>query len=682
MRSHRSRAEDRPFAGSLFAPRRLTALVLAACLCTAGWGQKAVPTDLTQASLEELANLQVTSVSKKDQALSQAGAAVFVITQEDIRRSGMMNIPDLLRMVPGVDVARLDSNAWAISIRGFNSRYSDKVLVLIDGRSVYSEVFSGVYWDQQNVPLEDIDRIEVIRGPGGTVWGANAVNGVINIITKSSKDTQGGLLTAATGSEENLEGLAQYGGKLGSTGAYRAYGNYFNIEPALLAPGVEAADGWHGSSGGFRADWDLSPRDTLTVQGDMLQTAEGQTLTAVLANQLPLEPTFNELVTVGSGNVQGQYNHILSNGSDLTLLAYFDRVHRVEVGNSVEQKADVDIQYHFRIGSRNDLVAGAGYLLTNESFTGLLDGLFVPDHRRDNLFSTFLQDQIELSPHLALTFGTKLEHNGFTGFEFEPSAQLVWTPKDRQSVWLSAARAIRQPSPLDENIQVDAAIVPMQNGSFGVVELSGNPALKAETVLDYELGYRNQVNRKVSFDISTFLSNYKDLRTTEPGVPFFTVDSGPPHLVIPEMWGNLARALNYGVELSGSWDVTSRWRLSPGFSLLHMNVKPDASSADPTVAATAGYSPKHQAQLRSSVKLSHRLEWDTSVYFVGVLSNGPVPAYTRLDTHLGWTMGEPLYFSVGGQNLLSPHHFEFVSGNLVDPTEVERSYVGKITWRF
>ena len=414
----------------------------------------------------------------------------------------------------------------------------------------------------------------------------------------------------------------------------------------------------------------------------MLQTAEGQTLTAVIANQLPLEPTFNEPVTVGAGNLQGKYVHTFSDGSELTVLTYFDRVHRDEVAENVEQKYNTDLQYHFKIGSRQDLVAGVGYRLSTDSFTGLLNGFFVPDHRRDSLFSVFLQDEIELTPNLAFTFGTKLEHNAFTGFEYEPSAQLVWTPRDRQSVWLSAARAIRQPSPLDENVHVASAIVPMDNGSFGVLELLGNPELKAETMLDYELGYRNQVNRKLYFDVSTFLSHYTDLRTTEPGAPYFTSDPGPPHVVLPIEWGNLARALNYGTELSGTWDVTSRWRISPGFSLLHMDVKPDASSGDTTVAATGGYSPKHQFQLRSSVKLSHRLEWDTSVYFVGVLTNGPVPAYTRLDTHLGWTMGESLYFSVSGQNLLSPHHFEFINGSLVDPTEVERSYVGKITWRF
>ncbi len=659
---------------------RLTALALTACLCAPGWGQNSID-DLTNASLEELANIQVTSVSKKEQALSKAGAAVFVITQEDIRRSGVMNIPDLLRMVPGVDVARLDSNTWAISIRGFNDRYSNKVLVLIDGRSVYSENFSGVFWDQLNVPLEDIERIEVIRGPGGTVWGANAVNGVINIITKSSKDTQGGLMTAQTGSAENLGGLLQYGGKIGDKGTYRVFGNDFNVASSELSPGVQGADGWHGSSGGFRSDWVLSPRDSLTVQGDLSQTGEGQTLTSILVSQGFLSRTFNEPMSVGAGDVQAQYTHTFSNGSELSWRTYFESVHRHDEAEETEEDADTGLQYHFKIGSRNDLMAGAGYRLTDSSYVGFYDAFFVPDRSRDNLFSVFLQDEIELTHNLTLTFGSKLEHNAFTGFEYEPSAQLVWTPKERQSVWISAARAIRQPSLQDENIDVAAALVPLQNGAFGVVEISGNPDMKAETMLDYELGYRNQVNRRMSFDVSTFLSNYSDLRTQDPETPFFTLDPGPPHLVFPSIWGNLARARDYGGELSASWDVTGWWRLSSGFSLLHMNITPTPPIADIAVASV-GASPKHQAQLRSLVKLSHRVEWDTSAYFVGALGNGPVPAYTRLDTRVGWTMGRSLYFSVSGQNLLSPHHFEFLSGYQVHPTEVERSIVGKITWRF
>ena len=297
------------------AVRLILVLLLSGNLSVPGLAQNSTPSDLTQVSLEDLMNMQVTSVSKKGQNLKKTGAAVFVINQEDIRRSGVTNIPDLLRMAPGVDVARIDANTWAISIRGFNYRYSSRVLVLIDGRTVYTPTFSGVFWDEQDVPLEDIDRIEVIRGPGGTVWGANAVNGVINIITKSSKDTQGGLVTAGTGSEQSADGLFQYGGKAGQKGHYRVFGRYFNVENSARAGGGPAADGWHGSHGGFRSDWNPSDRDAVTVQGDLFGTSEGQTVTTLFSNQLPDFRTLNDKVTVGSGNVLGRWNHTFSNGS-------------------------------------------------------------------------------------------------------------------------------------------------------------------------------------------------------------------------------------------------------------------------------------------------------------------------------------------------------------------------------
>ena len=305
----------------------------------AGRGQIA-PRDLTQASLEDLMNLQVTSVSKKEQKLSKAGAAVYVITQEDVRRSGATNIPDLLRMVPGVDVARLDANRWAVSIRGFNYIYADKVLVLIDGRTVYLDSASNVFWDQQDVPLEDIDHIEVIRGPGGTVWGANAVNGVINIITKNAKATQGGLVTAGSGSEETAEGLVQYGGKIGSKGAYRAFGRYFNINNTLAPGGQNAADGWHISHGGFRSDWDLSRKDSLTVQGDLYGSEAGQTITTVFSNALPRQGTLNDPLSNATGNILGRWNHTLTNGSDTSLQVFYDFNHRA--ANAFDYFVDTD----------------------------------------------------------------------------------------------------------------------------------------------------------------------------------------------------------------------------------------------------------------------------------------------------------------------------------------------------
>ena len=365
--------------------------------------------DLAQTSLEDLMNIEVTSVSKKEQKLSQVGAAVFVITQEDIRRSGATNIPDLLRMVPGIHVAQLDANIWAISIRGFTDRYGDKVLVLIDGRSVYSPLTSGVNWDQQDVPLEDIDRIEVIRGPGGTVWGANAVNGVINIITKNAKTTQGGLATASGGSHEFGQGLLQYGGTLGQKFAYRVFGSYGNVGNSASPSGEAVADGWHKVHSGVRSDWDLSPRDTLTVQGDLFQSREGQTLDTLFSNDLPREAIIQDTITVGAGDILGRWNHALANGSDTTLQFYYDAYHRVDRGFSeTRNTVDFDFQHHLTTGSRQEIVWGLGYRTTSDNTTAGYAAEYVPARLRDNLFSAFVQDDIRLTNSLSLHSGLEV----------------------------------------------------------------------------------------------------------------------------------------------------------------------------------------------------------------------------------------------------------------------------------
>jgi len=637
--------------------------------------------DLRALDLEDLMNLRVTSVAKKDQTLSRAGAAVYVITQEDIRHSGMTNIPDLLRIVPGVDVARIDANTWAISIRGFNYRYSSKVLVLIDGRTVFTPGFSGVYWDQQSLPLEDIERIEVIRGPGGTVWGANAVNGVINIITKSARDTSGGLVSAGTGSKDSAQGLVQYGGSAGTKGAYRVYGRYFRVENSTSGDGGRAADGWHGSQAGFRSDWNLSHHDNLTVQGDVFGTSEGQTVTTLFSNRLPDSHTFNDKVRVGNGNLLGRWNHTFANGSQTSLQLYYDRVRRVDEGLESLNTGDVDFQYHFQAGSRNDIVTGVGYRLTDHSFAGGYSFAFGTGYRRNNLFSTFLQDEVKVTNSVALTIGSKLEHNAYTGLEYEPSAQLVWTPTDRQTVWASASKAIQQPSWYFAESRQDVAAFPA-NGGFAVYQILGNSQSTAARLFDYEVGYRTQLSKRLTLDATGFLSDYRRLQTLEPHTPFFTLSPAPPHLVLPNVWDNLGHARNYGVELSANWGVTSWWRISPGFSFLRMKLWLDPSSKDTSLAATPGDSPKRQAQLRSTMNLAHHLEWDTSAYCVGALGTGPVPSYIRLDTRLGWRVGEFVEFSIAGQNMLAPRRTEFMDALQIHPTQVDRSVVGRVTWRF
>ncbi|MGD1091682.1 MAG: TonB-dependent receptor [Bryobacteraceae bacterium] len=450
------------------AHRCMCVLFAAVWLAIPVFAQTPTAADLTQESLEDLMNVQVTSVSKREQKLSRTGAAIFVLTQEDIHRSGMMNIPDLLRMVPGVNVARIDANTWAISIRGFDTRYSDKVLVLIDGRSVYMPSFSGVYWDQLDVPLENIERFEVIRGPGGTVWGTNAMNGVINIITKRSQDTQSGLITAGTGSEENVEGLAQYGGKIGDSGTYRVFGRYFNIETSTLPNGGDAADAWHGEHGGFRSDWTLSPQDSLTVQGDWFETREGQTLTTVLSNNLPTIATFNDPIKVDSENIVGRWDHALQNGSDISLQVYYDHLNRVdEAITEISDNIDASFQHHLEVGSKHNIVWGFDFRQTRDNLTPGYDVTWSKAQRTDNLYSTFVQDEIRLTKSLSFTIGSKFEHNAYTGFEMEPSAQLVWTPTGHQTVWISAGQAIRQPSRQDAQIEYDVTTFPLDEAASG-----------------------------------------------------------------------------------------------------------------------------------------------------------------------------------------------------------------------
>jgi iron complex outermembrane receptor protein len=640
----------------------------------------AIP-DLTKASLEDLMNIQVTSVSKKEQRLSNAGAAVFVIAEEDIRRSGATNIPDLLRMVPGVQVARIDANAWAISIRGFNTRYSNKVLVLIDGRSVYSPSFSGVFWDQQAVPLEDIERIEVIRGPGAAVWGANAVNGVINIITKSAKATEGGLLRAGTGTVDNASGLLRYGGTAGNSGSYRVFGQYSRIADGVLANERQGVDGWRRLNGGFRSDWDLGARDSLTVEGNVFSNSEGQTRWPGFSAVLPLEDAFSDTITARGGDLLGRWNHTLQGGSDMSLQVYADAYRRVDLGVPETHKAlDIDFQHHVTWGSRNDIVWGLGYRTTHSGLASQ-DISPVPGGRTDSLYSAFVQDEIRITDALRFTAGSKFEHNAYTGFEYEPMLGLTWALNSRQAIWSSASRAIRQPALTDASLDAVIGDIPLPGGLVERVVLRGNPSVKAEQLRDYEAGYRAQLNKRVSVDIAFFASFYRRLETVEDPVTFALPDRQSGVLLVPLTFDNKAHAKNLGSELSATWNVTSRWRLSPGYSFLRFQCQPDPGSTDHGGDVFRGDGPRHMFQVRSLFNLSKNLDFDNSLYYVSRLPDGDIPARARLDSRIAWRAGEFLEFSLTGQNLLRPRTFEFGDSSVAG-TQAERSVFGQITWRF
>jgi iron complex outermembrane receptor protein len=637
--------------------------------------------DLTQVSIENLMNVEVTSVSKKEQKLSQVAAAVYVITQEDIRHSGATNIPDLLRMVPGLDVAQINANTWAISSRGFNSEFANKLLVLIDGRTVYTPLFGGANWDTFDVPLEDIDRIEVIRGPGGTIWGANAVNGVINVITKKTEDTLGGLVTTGGGTAAQEFGTVQYGGKIQQDTSYRIFARYLNGDHFPDLNGTNGEDGWHLLHGGFREDTRLSAKDSLTTQGDLYAGSEGSTIVHTILNP-PENVEVQRLTPLSGGNVLGKWNHIFSDRADMTVQIYFDRYTRS--GPEVRETRntyDFEFQNHLVWGNRQDVIWGFGYRHSADQTLGTIDEAFAPADWDGDLFSAFVQDQITVRPdRVFLSIGTKLENSYFTGFDLQPSIRVAWTPNKRHTFWASISRAARTPARRDEGVQAALAAFP---GPTEVL-LEGNANFEAEHVVAYELGYRAQPSPRLSLGATAFINTYTDLESIEPLPPFTNTNFNPPVMVVPMQLSNKMNGTTYGLEVYGKWKVNRVWTVSPGYSFLHMDLRLDPSSLDTvSVADGEGSNPANQAQLRSHVELFHGLSWDANGYFVGRLANQGVPSYTRVDTQLAWKVSERVTLSAVGQNLLQDHHLEFNDFlQVVNSALIKRSAYAKLTWRF
>jgi len=642
-------------------------------------------TDLTATSLEDLMDIEVTSVSKKEEKLFQTAAAIYVITQEDIRRSGLTSIPELLRMVPGLSVARIDGNKWAISARGFNSRFANKLLVLIDGRSVYSPLFSGVYWETQDLLLEDVERIEVIRGTGATLWGANAVNGVINIITKQAKDTQGGLLTAGIGTEEQGFGSLRFGDKLGENSYYRFYAKYFNRGKSVDFSGLPAADRWDALRGGLRIDWQASQKDSLTLQADIYNGDAGQRI-ALFHTLPPFTRTIEDRVNFAGGNVNARWKRTSSDRSDMAIQLYYDRTKREEAYfGEGRDTFNIEFQNHLALGKRHDMIWGLGYRVTSDHLANRPTISFTPNKRTDNLFSGFWQHEILLAPErLRLTLGSKVEHNNYTGFEAQPNLLLLWTPGDRQTVWTSVSRAVRTPARIEDDLQSPYQVLPGAGGIPNVVTIFGNRAFRSETLVAFELGYRVRPANNLSLDISTFYNSYRRLRSGVPGVPFFAAAPFPPRVVIPLILGNRLQGESYGAEATGNWNIRSNWKVTAGYSFLRLQLHPYPGTPLPADAENEeGNSPRHQAQIHSYLTLPHNLELDTALYRVSRLNTGAIAGYTRFDARLGWRLTESLDLSIGLQNLLAPRRPEFGQTNLGETlTQSERGIYGKLTWRF
>lgn len=641
--------------------------------------------DLANQSLESLMNVQVTSVSKTEQKLSQTAAAVFVITQEDIARSGATNIPDLLRMVPGMDVAQIDADTWAINSRGFNARFANELQVLVDGRSVYTDSFGGVFWDQLDLPLEDIERIEVIRGPGGSVWGGNSVNGVINIITKKASETKGAMVVGGGGTEETGFGTLQYGGAAGNSTDYRVFAKYFNDGHLPDAVGQNGGDGWHALRGGFRSDSEVTSRDTLMLQGDLYSVREGSPTFNLPAVTAPAPIPVEAIVNIGGGFLQGVWKHELSARSDTTLEISYDRYEREDELHDNHGTLDVNFQHHMRWGGRQSFLWGAEYRRSTSVTNGDFYVSYVPDNLNTNLYSGFVEDEIEIIPQLAsLTLGARLEHNYASGFNFMPSARTAWQVSAHATLWAAVSRALRTPSEVDTNLRADVASFPGAGGVTDVVAFIGNENVKDEGLTAFEAGYRTILSTSMSVDIASYFDLYDHQETIEPATPFFEASPAPPHLVLPSTYGNLMHGETHGIEVSANLRPAPRWTLSPGYAFeqIHMHLAPESQDTT-SVAGAQGASPVHSAQLRSTVQLWRGLSWNGSAYFVDRLTDPIVPSYTRLDTQLSWRVSEGASVSLVGQNLAHDLHEEFVdTTDTVRSTFVKRSAYVKFTARF
>lgn len=642
--------------------------------------------ELLSLSIEELLRLEITSAAKKPQTISNTAAAIFVIIQEDIRRCGATSIPEALRLAPGVNVARIDGSKWAITTRGFNGRFANKLLVLMDGRSVYTPLFSGVYWDVQDTLLEDIERIEVIRGPGATLWGANAVNGAINIITKHSEKTHGLLVKGGYGSEEQGFTAVRYGSPVGAHGNYRAYVKYFNRDGFDCMDGEEAADDWNAFRGGFRYDGRLGPKDTLTVQGDAYSGTEGQT-----DAEFSLAPPFyrqavDNNTDFSGGNLLLRWERALSESSDLALQAYYDRTKRDETALLKESRNtfDLDFQHRFAFGHQQEIVWGLGFRASWDDIDPNEPSVRINERKQtDLLASCFVQDEIVLKADwLRLILGSKFEHNDYTGFEAQPNARLIWTPSEKHSVWAAVSRAVRTPSRAEEDATLGIGFVPPDPPTpLTLISADGNDDYDSEELLAWELGYRFLANTAYSFDLAAFLNVYDNLRSAEPQA----LDSSalPTHLILPNRADNKLKAKTWGFEGVVDCKVDTWWRVQAAYTYLQMDVDAQTDSNDTvSVDLMEDTSPEHQLSLRSYMDLPYNLELDLWLRYVDKLENLAIDDYLTLDVRLGWQPYPGLELALVGQNLLQDSHIEFEPEYQTLATEVPRGIYGQAVWRY
>jgi iron complex outermembrane receptor protein len=604
--------------------------------------------DLGNMTLEELANVPVTSVSKLSEPLRSVAASVYVISHDDINRSGATSIPEVLRLAPNLEVTQISASDYVVTARGFGSNaadqaFSNKLLVLIDGRSVYTPLFSGLYFDAQDVLLQDVDRIEIVSGPDATVWGANAVNGVINIITRSSDVTQGAYVSAAAGNQE-VDGVARFGGKLNEDTAYRVYGLGFRRDGLLLQSGADAQDAWSKGQAGFRSDWS-GLNDSATLQGDLYRATEGQIQEGVIDGL----------------NTLARWQHRSGEQSQLQIQFYYDYTGRFSSagnGSLILHTYDLDIQQTLRLGSAHALVLGLGERVNTYDIGNTSTLLFLPEHRALTLSNVFLRDTIALSSSLDATIGVKLEDDPFWGWSVLPDVRLSWAVSKTSQVWMAGSRAVRSPTPFDVDVVEKQA---------STIFLTGNPQFHPETVSAFEIGYRAQPATNLTLSTSAFYNVYDDLRTVDPA----------PGGFIPLQFGNELAGDTYGFEAWANLQLTDWWRLGPGFGTLQkrLHFKPGASGL--LGVAQSGDDPSGHATLTSSMDFGRGLSMETSLRYVSSLPNPSLPGYYELGARVGWKVSHNLELALVGSNLLHARHLEYPAP---DGEEILRSVMAQAQW--
>jgi len=652
---------------------RIVHLSLGFALCCAVPQEAAAQAPLIELSLEALGELEVVTASKTPETLWQTSAAISVLTQEDIRRSGATSLPELIRLVPGVQVARIDSDHWAVGVRGFADSFSKSLLVLIDGRSIYTPLFAGVYWGVHDVLIQDIDRIEVIRGPGGTIWGSNAVNGVINIITKPASQTRGVGVSVGVGNVTQGVAELRVGHGNGKGLDYRISAKAFKGGPQQHSDGASWDKWWLGQVG-FRSDWEVSEGSSFTLQGDLYTGDNGQRV-SVGVFVPPSQKVLDDPLEVSGGHVLGTWKRSTGANGHLQLKAYYDRTnldgpHFEEARDTI----DVDLVHSLALARRHNLSWGAGARWSPGRFTQTIPTLdFTPRNQTASLLSVFLQDEIALVPaRLFATVGAKIERNHYTGAETQPTARVRWTPGEFQTVWGAVTRAVRTPS----RIEADIAVTSFALASPLVyIEIAGNPDIDAERLVAYELGYRRLVASRFHIDIAAYHNVYDGLVSNS-----LTILPPPPYTLFRFPFENGIESTADGGEVALDWNATPWWRLGTAYARILIDAKNKPGDVDVTaVSRYEGSSPRNQAHVQSSLNLPGRVQFDATYRYVGALPARAIHAYHTGDVRLAWRMSPRLDLSVAGRDLFSPGHLEFPHSPGPN-VGLRRSVLASIAW--